>query len=63
MIEGSNGEWTMFCDQPGCDGELEYCGDEYSSFSDFIQDAKDDNWRISKQGGEWKHTCPECAKG
>lgn len=44
-----------------CDNE---CGESitvHGEFSDLIHDAKAEGWKISKDGEDWRHTCPECA--
>lgn len=34
---------------------------ERDEFDVMIADAKGDGWIISRAGGEWQHTCPDCA--
>lgn len=60
MIDYSNDESTMVmeCDGYDCDKDLEMYGD----FVECIQEAKDNGWKIFKDGfDEWTHLCPRCA--
>ena len=47
---------TITCDD--CAEEIE----TYGTFQDVVDEAKADNWRISKDDatGEWTHSCSGC---
>lgn len=57
MIERSKGELTVECDD--C-GETQHGGT--TDWQQFIQDIKNDGWRIVKDGKEWLHYCEDCAR-
>jgi len=48
---------TVTCD--GC-GETDDI-DGVGFFSDFVDEIKERGWRIGRDGGDWTHTCPDCA--
>ena len=50
---------TFYCDHAGCDEEFTERGD----FRECWDLAKQDGWRTRKEAGEWRHYCPEHAKG
>lgn len=57
MIHREQGELVCECSECGIEefgGTLE--------FQDFIQQLKDTDWRIRKDGDEWIHECPDCAR-
>lgn len=58
MIRRDNGELVAECTECGAEfegGTLE--------FADFIEDMKENGWKIRKDGDEWQHFCPECLRG
>jgi hypothetical protein len=61
MIEPDNdlGTYTIICDMPACGTENTYNAD---SWQDFIDQAKEDGWKIKRNGDEWEHFCPDCAQ-
>ena len=44
------------CDIPGCE-ESFYLWD--CEFLEFIDEIKNQGWKIKKEDDEWKHYCPE----
>lgn len=56
MIYKEDGELVAECND--C-GTHEYGGT--LEFREFVQSLKDLGWRISKDGEEWVHHCPECS--
>ena len=52
-------DFDVFCDEKGCDVSENY--DVDGNWEELISQMKSDGWRISKQNGEWFHTCPDCA--
>lgn len=52
----STGEMTMECDGAGCYEVLEVCGE----WQECIQEAKEEDWQICKEGDDWVHHCPHC---
>lgn len=55
MIRKDKGEYVCTCDE--C-GDKNYGGT--LEFHDFVQQLKEDGWRIRKDEDEWQHFCPEC---
>ena len=57
MIVREKGEVGLECDE---------CGDSFwsgcSDFKEMIEDAKEEGWRIKKDGEDWIHTCPDCSQ-
>lgn len=57
-IHRENGELVASCDD---------CGHEYYGgtldFSDFIRELKNEEWRIVKDGDQWRHFCTDCTAG
>jgi hypothetical protein len=56
-IRNHNGEHIAECDE--CGSEV-YGGT--TEFLDFIQELKNDGWRIRKVEGEWEHYCEACSE-
>ena len=57
MIRTVKGELVASCEE--C-GEEAYGGT--AEFREFVDDLKEDGWRIRKVDGEWSHTCPSCSE-
>ena len=58
MIQREGGdEFAVLCDR--CSWEDFFYGDFY----EVVEEIKANGWKISKKGGEWLHTCPDCAYG
>ncbi|MFI5113527.1 MAG: hypothetical protein ACHP7J_00180 [Terriglobales bacterium] len=57
MLKKHKGELAVECDE---------CGTEAfggtADFQQFIQDIKDQGWKIRKVDDEWVHKCPSCAE-
>ena len=53
MIE-NNYYITIFCDK--CD----VYSDDFDDFSEAMSSIKANGWKITKEGDEWCHYCPEC---
>lgn len=55
MIEYDNEmeQMEMACDEDYCDTDTLFNG----SWSDCIEWAKENGWKIIKRNGEWKHIC------
>lgn len=58
MIERQHGEVAFACDTCPTTTDLV----EDSDFNRLVMEAKTEGWHIEKVGGEWVHTCPDCAK-
>lgn len=56
MIHKDQGELVAECEDCGIS---EYAGT--LEFREFVEHLKDAGWKISKDGDEWIHRCPECA--
>jgi hypothetical protein len=56
MIRKSKGEFMAECD--GC-GHPEY-GGTLDDFREFVEDLKEQDWKIRKVEDEWQHFCPDC---
>ena len=57
MIRTTKGELVAECNECG----VEHYGGTLE-FRDFIADLKDCEWKIVKDGDEWRHLCPMCAE-
>lgn len=57
MITRNRGE--LVCECADC-GTKAYGGT--AEWSKFIDNLKEDGWNMRKDGDEWLHQCPECAK-
>lgn len=55
MIRKVKGELVAECNE---------CGDEFPGgvleWFPFINDMKENGWKITKDGDEWIHLCPDC---
>lgn len=49
------GGFTVDCDHPSCHKNLEVEG----GFDEAVKTLKEENWWFAKQGGFWKHYCPQ----
>ena len=58
MIERDGSEYVVSCDKCSWEDFL-----PYDDFYDVIDAIKCAGWRISKNDGEWLHTCPDCVTG
>lgn len=56
MIRREKGELIAECDECGA----EHPGGTQDDFRAFVQELKDEGWRIGKDGDVWTHTCPDC---
>lgn len=54
MIDKSYGLYTPVCD--GCGEALDEC----CTFEGAIEEAKANDWKITKDGDLWLHICPDC---
>lgn len=57
MIRKDHGELVCECD--GC-GTEKYGGT--LNFQMFVEDIKDEGWKIRKDNGEWCHYCESCVE-
>ena len=57
MIRTERGEKVAECNECGIE---EFGGT--LDFAEFVQQLKDTGWRIRKDGDEWVHECPDCAR-
>jgi predicted RNA-binding Zn-ribbon protein involved in translation (DUF1610 family) len=59
MIHKNHGQLSVECDSCGdqMDTDDQYTVEE---FNDFVKVIKSEGWQISKEGDEWRHTCPNC---
>ena len=57
MIRTVNGEHVCECNE--C-GEEAYGGT--ADFREFVDDLKEDGWRIRKADDGWEHQCPSCSE-
>ena len=58
MITKINGKYHLVCDN--CEESAE---ETFYDFMDAVNFRKPNGWKIIKDNGEWKDTCPECLKG
>jgi len=54
MIDKSYELYIPVCD--GCGETLEEC----YTFEGAVDEAKANGWKITKDGDEWLHICPDC---
>ena len=57
MIRKQRDEFVCTCDV--CEESKVYGGTE-DSFRGFVDYVKGQDWKITKDGEEWVHTCPDC---
>lgn len=50
-------QMQLECDDCGTTQRKSYHRDDFDAM---IEDAKDDDWKIHKNGNEWEHFCPDC---
>lgn len=54
--ERSDGKMLYECDEEGCHESSEF----YGSWSECVQEAKEEGWKAYKFEEDWFHTCPSC---
>lgn len=57
MIEKQGHKIELVCDTCGITALGPY---QNSDFDVMIADAKEDDWEITNEEGEWIHNCPNC---
>lgn len=57
MIERHSGRVELRCDDCGDGAGRSF---DKGDFDIMIQQAKDEGWRIFKEGSEWRHHCADC---
>ncbi len=53
MIDRRYGKWFLTCEN--CNTE-----EEFDTFDEAVQYARDEGWQIRKLDGEWTHICEGC---
>jgi len=46
------------CDEVDCGHSIEF----YGTFDECVALAKSSGWKISPDGDDWIHTCPDCVE-
>lgn len=57
MITKIDGKYYLVCDN--CEEAAEETFDTVKEAAEY---RKPNGWKITKENGEWKDTCPECLK-
>lgn len=50
----TTGILTMYCDEPGCEVEQDFSGDNWK---EAMAEATGDGWRNMRGGGAWLNLC------
>ena len=61
MLDFDNtfGTITVYCDEKDCDYEETFEGfDGHCDLQRAIKEMKENDWVISKNNGDWFHSCP-----
>jgi hypothetical protein len=54
--EGRERNIVFQCDAKRC---AQVCDTQLDDFDDALTEARDKGWQIRREGGEWKHYCPD----
>lgn len=56
MIRNNKGEFVAECSECGAET---YGGTE-DDFRAFVEQIKEEGWKVRKDGEDWLHICPDC---